>query len=200
LARIGYDVTVLDPSPAMLAKADVRVRAEPVDVRRRVRLLEAAGEDADTASGGELFSAVMCHGVLMYLEDPEPVVSALCRCVEPGGLVSIMALNADTLAIRPAIDQRWADALAAFDATSEVGVLGTLTRADTVEGLSQLLIRGGVQLEAWYGVWLFTDWMDLSIETTDVAAVAEVELQASLRDPYRQLSRVFHLVGRKRTT
>jgi S-adenosylmethionine-dependent methyltransferase len=42
--------------------------------------------------------------------------------------------------------------------------------------------------------------MDLSIETTDVAAVAEVELQASLRDPYRQLSRVFHLVGRKRTT
>jgi S-adenosylmethionine-dependent methyltransferase len=200
LARIGYDVTVLDPSPAMLAKADVRVRAEPVDVRRRVRLLEAAGEDADTASGGELFSAVMCHGVLMYLEDPEPVLSALCRCVEPGGLVSIMALSADTLAIRPAIDQRWTDALAAFDATSEVGVLGTLTRADTVEGLSQLLIRGGVQLEAWYGVWLFTDWMDLSIETTDVAAVAEVELQASLRDPYRQLSRVFHLVGRKRTT
>jgi S-adenosylmethionine-dependent methyltransferase len=200
LARIGYDVTVLDPSPAMLAKADVRVRAEPVEVRRRVRLLEAAGEHADTASGGELFSAAMCHGVLMYLEDPEPVLSALCRCVEPGGLVSIMALSADTLAIRPAIDQRWTDALAAFDATSEVGVLGTHTRADTVEGLSQLLIRGGVQLEAWYGVWLFTDWMDLSIETTDVAAVAEVELQASLRDPYRQLSRVFHLVGRKRTT
>jgi S-adenosylmethionine-dependent methyltransferase len=30
-----------------------------------------------------------------------------------------------------------------------------------------------------------------------VEAVAAVELQASLRDPYRQVSRVFHLVGRR---
>jgi hypothetical protein len=47
-------------------------------------------------------------------------------------------------------------------------------------------------------VWLFVDWMDdLPIDTTDIAAVGEVEFQASLRDPYRQLSRVFHLVGRR---
>jgi hypothetical protein len=37
--------------------------------------------------------------------------------------------------------------------------------------------------------------MDLPVADTDVEAVAEVEFQASLRDPYRQLSRVFHLVG-----
>jgi hypothetical protein len=30
-----------------------------------------------------------------------------------------------------------------------------------------------------------------------VRATAAVELEASRRDPYRQLSRVFHLVGRK---
>jgi S-adenosylmethionine-dependent methyltransferase len=39
--------------------------------------------------------------------------------------------------------------------------------------------------------------MDLPLDATDIAAVAAVELQASLRDPYRQLSRVFHLVGRR---
>jgi S-adenosylmethionine-dependent methyltransferase len=39
--------------------------------------------------------------------------------------------------------------------------------------------------------------MDLPVEDTDVAAVAAVEMQASLRDPYRRLSRVFHLVGRR---
>jgi S-adenosylmethionine-dependent methyltransferase len=200
LARLGYEVTLLDPSAAMLAKAQARVADEPDQVRRRIRLIQATGEQADTAVDGELFSVVLCHGVLMYLQDPDPVMSALCRCVEPGGVVSVMALNANTLAIRPAIEQRWADALTAFDATSEVGVLGTDTRADTVESLSQLMRSGSVQFEAWYGVWLFTDWMDLSSDTTDVAAVAEVELQASLRDPYRQLSRVFHLVGRRRTT
>ena len=52
--------------------------------------------------------------------------------------------------------------------------------------------------EAWYGVWLFTDWMDVSADPGEVRAVAAVELEASRRDPYRQLSRVFHLVARTR--
>jgi SAM-dependent methyltransferase len=198
LARLGYQVTVLDSSAAMLAKAEQRLSAEPTAVRDRVRLLEAAGEDAPTATAGELFGAVLCHGVLMYLPQPDPMVRALCRCTAPGGVVSIMALNAGTLAVRPALDQRWADALAAFDATGETGVLGTETRADTLEHLSELLDRGDAPAEAWYGVWLFSDWLDLPLETTDVAAVAEVELRASRRDPYRMLSRVFHLVGRRR--
>jgi len=197
LARLGYDVTVLDPSPAMLGKAAQRLAAEPDDVRDRVRLVEATGERAEEATGGQRFAAVLCHGVLMYVARPEPLLAAVCRCASPGGVVSVMALNAATLAVRPALERRWADALAAFDASGEVGVLGTDTRGDTVEGLSDLMRRHGVDPQAWYGVWLFTDWMDLPLAGTDVAAVADVELQASLRDPYRQLSRVFHLVGRR---
>jgi len=55
----------------------------------------------------------------------------------------------------------------------------------------------------WYGVWLFVDWLEFGgaeldpTDTKQVAATAAVELEASRRDPYRQLSRVFHLVGRK---
>lgn len=197
LARLGYDVTVLDPSPAMLAKAEQRLSAEPDQVRRRVRLIEAPGEQAERATGGQRFAAVLCHGVLMYLERPEPLVRALCRRTQPGGIVSIMALNARTLAVRPALDGRWADALEAFYATGEVGVLGVPTRGDTVESLSDVLRTNAVEPAAWYGVWLFTDWLALPSENVDVAAVAAVELEASLRDPYRQLSRVFHLLGRR---
>jgi len=176
-----------------------RLSAEPNEVRRRVRLVEAPGEQAEAATGGQRFAAVLCHGVLMYLERAEPLVGALCRRTQPGGVVSMMALNARTLAVRPALDRRWADALAAFDATRELGVLGmgTDTRGDTVEGLSDLLRPHAVDPEAWYGVWLFTDWLDLPPVSTDVAAVAAVEFEASLRDPYRQLSRVFHLIGRR---
>jgi S-adenosylmethionine-dependent methyltransferase len=77
-------------------------------------------------------------------------------------------------------------------------------RADTVEELSELLRRRGVEPLRWYGVWLFVDWLEFSgveldpSDATQVAATAAVELEASRRDPYRQLSRVFHLVGRKR--
>lgn len=113
------------------------------------------------------------------------------------GVVSVMALNARTLAVRPARDGRWADALAAFDATREVGVLGSDTRGDTVERLSALLQESEVDPETWYGVWLFTDWLDVPPDSTDVAAVGAVEFEASGRDPYRQLSRLFHLIGRR---
>ena len=195
LARLGYEVTVLDPSTAMLAKAQERVAQEPEETRSRIRLVRGVGESAVQATKGRRFGVVLCHGVLMYLPAPEPLVEVLCRCVEPGGVVSIMALNAQTMAVRPALERRWADALAGFGASSEIGVLGTATRGDTVEHLSELLRRHGVEPRAWYGVWLFSDWMDLPVADTDVQAVAQVELEASLRDPYRQLSRVFHLVG-----
>jgi SAM-dependent methyltransferase len=197
LARAGYEVVLLDSSEAMLAAAEERLAAEPREIRDRVRLVLGRGEDAEALTGGRPFDAVLCHGVLMYLDDPAPMVAALCSCAAPGGLVSILALNAETLAVRAALEHRWQDALAAFDARGERGVLGLDTRADTVDGLSRLLAEHGAAPLAWYGVWLFSDWLDLPVDSTDVAAVAELELEASRRDPYRQLSRVFHLVGRR---
>ena len=197
LARVGYDVMLVDSSDAMLGKAAQRLASETNDVRSRVRLLQGDGRDAEQLTGGAHFDGVLCHGVLMYLDRPEPLVASLCERVAPGGIVSLLALNAATMAVRPALEGRWAAALAAFDAKREVGVLGAETRADTVAELSDLLRRFGVEPADWYGVWLFSDWLDLPLETTDVAAVADVELKASERDPYRQLSRVFHLLGRK---
>jgi SAM-dependent methyltransferase len=203
LAAAGYGVTLLDSSPAMLDRARRRLRRLPDDVRRRVRLLEADGERAATAVEGQRFDAVLCHGVLGYLDDPEPLVDQLCRCAAPGGLVSIMTGNAKASAVRPALERRWDDALASFDARHEVGVLGLPGRADTVEEISELLTNRGVEPEAWYGVWLFVDWLEFSGVALDpgdseqVAATVAVELEASRRDPYRQLSRVFHLVGRR---
>ncbi len=203
LAQAGYDVTLLDSSPAMLDKARQRLARLPGEARRRVTLLEADGENADETVNGRRFAAVLCHGVLGYLEDPEPLVDQLCRCADAGGVVSIMTGNAKAMAVQPALERRWDDALAAFDARSGIGVLGVRGRADTVEEVSELLRSRGVEPLRWYGVWLFVDWLEFSGADLDpgdskqVAATAAVELEASRRDPYRQLSRVFHLVGRR---
>ncbi len=203
LAQAGYDVTLLDPSQAMLDKAQQRLSRLPGEAQRRVTLLQADGETAEDAVNGQRFAAVLCHGVLGYLEQPEPLVNQLCRCAAAGGVVSIMTGNAKAMAVRPALERRWDDALAAFDARTEIGVLGVPGRADTVEELSGLMRSRGVQPLRWYGVWLFVDWLEFSGVTLDpgdskqVGAQAAVELEASRRDPYRQLSRVFHLIGRK---
>jgi SAM-dependent methyltransferase len=197
LAELGYDVTLLDSSPAMLGKARGRLSDRS---RPRVTLLEGDGERAAEAVDGRLFDAVLCHGVLGYLDRPEPMVEQLCRCARPGGIVSIMTANAHASAVRPALERRWDDALASFDARTEIGVLGVPGRAGTVEELSALLRGHGVAPERWYGVWLFVDWLEFggtSPDRADAAKIAAVELEAARRDPYRGISRVFHLVGRK---
>ena len=206
LAQAGYEVTLVDPSPAMLDKARRRLEGMPGEARRRVTLVQAEGQDAEEAVDGRRFAAVLCHGVLGYLDRPAPLVGQLCRCAAAGGIVSVMAGNARAMAVRPALERRWVDALASFDSRTEIGVLGLPTRADTVDELSELLRRGGVEPLRWYGVWLFVDWLDFGGAELDpgdaeqVAAAAAVELEASRRDPYRQLSRTFHLVGRKGPT
>jgi S-adenosylmethionine-dependent methyltransferase len=203
LAEAGYEVTLLDPSAAMLGKARPRLARLSAQAQRRVRLVQADGLQADEAVGGERFAAVLCHGVLGYLDQPEPLVSQLCRCAAAGGVVSIMTGNANASAVRPALERRWDDALASFGARTEIGVLGVPGRADTVAELSEVLRRHDVEPARWYGVWLFVDWLEFSgaeldpSDTEQVAATARVELEASRRDPYRQLSRVFHLVGRR---
>jgi len=203
LAQAGYDVTLLDPSPAMLTKARGRLERLPDEDRRRVTFVEADGLDAEDAVGGQRFSAVLCHGVIGYLERPEPLVDQLCRCTADGGIVSIMTGNANAGAVRPALERRWDDALSSFDARHEIGVLGVRGRADTVDELSDLMRRGGVEPVRWYGGWLFVDWLEFSGVELDpddeeqVQATAAVELEASRRDPYRGISRVFHLVGRR---
>ncbi len=66
LARVGYEVTLLDPSRAMLDKAEQRLASQAPEVRERIRLVLASGEDAFRATAGQQFTAVLCHGVRVF--------------------------------------------------------------------------------------------------------------------------------------
>lgn len=198
LARAGYDVTIVDPSPAMLERAAQARAGEDEATRARVHLVEATGEAAPAAVDGATFDGVLCHGVLMYLDEPDELVDALCRLTGPGGVLSIVAKNVEVLALRHVHEGDWAAALAAFGAERQVNGLGLDTRGDHVDALSNLIARHGVDPLAWYGVRLFTDgWTPDRPATDPEDLVLEVELVASRLDPYRRLSRLFHLVGQR---
>ncbi len=198
LARAGYDLTIVDPSAAMLERAAVRRSNEADEVAARVRLIEASGEDAPRALSGETLDTVLCHGVLMYLEDPKPLVDSLCELAAPGAVVSIVAKNVEVMALRHAHEGDWPAAIAAFDSDRQVNGLGVDTRGDRIDHLSELIARRGVEPLAWYGVRLFTDGWTRNRDVTDPEElVLQAELMASQRDPYRRLSRLFHLIGRR---
>jgi SAM-dependent methyltransferase len=196
LAAAGHDVTLVDPSPWMLERA--RDRAGAAGVGDRTTFVEATGEDAPEALRGRRYDAVLCHGVVMYLDDPAPLLDALAALAVPGGVVSIVAKNRAVMAARPALAGDWAAALAAFDDDRQVNGLGVDTRGDDVDEMASALRARDVEPVAWYGVRLFTDgWVPERPATDPEDLVLAVELEASRRDPYRRLSRLFHLVGRR---
>ncbi|MGF1470129.1 MAG: methyltransferase domain-containing protein [Rubrobacteraceae bacterium] len=199
LARRGYEVTILDPSEEMLQGARQALHAEDEAVRDLVRLVGGDGESAPRIFGRETFDAVLCHGVLIYVREPEPLIEALSQIARPGAVISILTKNAEALAMRPALEGRYEQALAAFDSVREINTLGMDTRTDTIPQLSTKLESHGIELQRWYGVRVFTDHLDDRPAGPDLPEILAAEWEAGRRDPYRRVARLVHVVGRKAT-
>ncbi|KDN75190.1 methyltransferase [Streptomyces olindensis] len=208
LARAGHQVTGLEQDPKMIAVARESLAGEPEGIRERMRIIEGDGRDTGVHFLPGSFDVVLCHGVLMYVEEPDPLLAGLARMLAPGGLLSLLVRNGDALAMRPGLSGDWAGALAAFDTTaylphsrtdSNGGTpirLGLDVRADRLKDLTATLAGIGAPLHAWYGVRVFTDTAADGAEVpADVETLLAVEEKAGRTDPYRGVAALLHLCG-----
>lgn len=195
MARMGSTVTVIDPDPGMLERAERLLYRAPPEVRERVRLVQGAAP-ADTGGLGD-FDLVCCHSVLMYLSNPWPVVDGLLSLTRPRGLVSVISTNASANAARAALQGRWATAarLLGNEGRAEDPMclaVYDLPRHDLVNFVAR---RAGVLLD-WYGVGIFSDHLSVEEVSSHLSEIIEVEWLAGCRDPYRQIARAYHCVFR----
>jgi hypothetical protein len=115
----------------------------------------------------------------------------------PGAVISVLAKNTNALAVRPALEGRYEDALAALDADRDLGRLGAVTRGDTVAGLHGLFEKVGAEPVRWYGVRVFTDHLSDRPPDANLPDVLRVEEEAGRSDPYRSVARLIHLIRTK---
>ncbi|MBZ9642875.1 bifunctional 2-polyprenyl-6-hydroxyphenol methylase/3-demethylubiquinol 3-O-methyltransferase UbiG [Streptomyces sp. PSKA30] len=196
LARAGHQVTGIEKDSAMLSAARAALAAEPEGIRERVRLVEGDGRDTGVHFLPGSFDVVLCHGVLMYVDDPDPLLAGLARMLAPGGLLSLLVRNGDALAMRPGLSGDWSAALAAFDTTAYRNRLGLDVRADRLGTLTATLAGIGAPLHAWYGVRVFTDTATDGAELpADVSVLLAAEERAGRTDPYRGVAALLHLCG-----
>ncbi|MER6736594.1 class I SAM-dependent methyltransferase [Streptomyces puniciscabiei] len=196
LARLGHQVTGVEQDATMIAAARAALAAEPEGIRERVRLVQGDGRDTGVHFLPGSFDVVLCHGVLMYVEDPDPLVAGLARMLAPGGLLSLLVRNGDALAMRPGLSGDWAGALAAFDTTAYRNRLGLDVRADRLSALTATLAGIAAPLHAWYGVRVFTDTAADDAELPqDLQTLLAVEERAGRTDPYRRVAALLHLCG-----
>ncbi|MFB7646790.1 class I SAM-dependent methyltransferase [Streptomyces sp. NPDC056084] len=198
LARAGHSVTGLESDAAMLKVAREALATEPEGIRERVRLIEGDGRETGVHFLPGSFDVVLCHGVLMYVEEPDAMLAGLARMLAPGGLLSLLVRNADALAMRPGLAGDWAGALTAFDSDSYTNRLGLPVRADRLAVLTRTLDGIAAPLHTWYGVRVFTDNVS---NATDLPAADELERlltaedRAGRTDPYRHTAALLHLFG-----
>ncbi|MFF1548813.1 methyltransferase domain-containing protein [Streptomyces sp. NPDC058291] len=196
LARLGHQVTGLEQDPTMIAAAREALSGEPEGIRERMRIIEGDGRDTGVHFLPGSFDVVLCHGVLMYVEEPDALLAGLARMLAPGGLLSLLVRNADALAMRPGLSGDWTGALGAFDTVSYRNRLGLAVRADRLATLTGTLAGIGAPLQAWYGVRVFTDTAaDAAQIPDDVEALLTAEERAGRTDPYRQVAALLHLCG-----
>lgn len=197
LARAGHSVTGLESDAEMLVSARASLASEPEGIRERVRLIEGDVRDTGVHFLPGSFDVVLCHGVLMYVEEPDPMLAGLARMLAPGGLLSLLVRNADALAMRPGIAGDFGAALAAFDTPAYTDHLGLTVRADRLDALRATLAGIAAPLHAWYGVRVFTDSVgdDVELPAEELERVLTLEDRAGRTDPYRGVAALLHLCG-----
>lgn len=139
LARAGHTLTGLESDPAMLKVARDALATEPEGIRERMRLMDGDGRETGAHFLPGSFDVVLCHGVLMYADEPDAMLAGLARMLAPGGLLSLLVRNADALAMRPGLAGDWPGALAAFDSDTYTNRLGLTARADRLEAVTATL-------------------------------------------------------------
>ncbi|MFF4405625.1 class I SAM-dependent methyltransferase [Streptomyces sp. NPDC001262] len=198
LARAGHEVTGLESDPLMVATVREALAAEPEGIRERMRVIEGDGRDTGVHFLPGSFDVVLCHGVLMYVPEPDPMLAGLARVLAPGGLLSLLVRNADALAMRPGLGGDWETALAAFDSPAYTNRIGLEVRADRRETLTATLAGIGAPLHAWYGVRVFTDRAadgQAPPQGAELDRLLTAEERAGRTDPYRAVAALLHLCG-----
>jgi SAM-dependent methyltransferase len=106
LAKLGHQVTVVDPSPDALAAA--RWRAAELGVT----LTAVQGEASEIAGlvGDGAADLVVCHNVLEYVDSPAAAMAAIARVLRPGGTVSVLAANVVAAVLQRALAGRYEEA------------------------------------------------------------------------------------------
>ncbi|MEV7423639.1 MULTISPECIES: class I SAM-dependent methyltransferase [unclassified Streptomyces] len=198
LARAGHTVTGLESDPGMLATARETFAQEPAGIRERVRLIEGDGLETGVHFLPGSFDVVLCHGVLMYVAEPDAMLAGLARMLAPGGLLSLLVRNGDALALRPGHAGDWDGALEGFDSAMYTNRHGLRVRADRLEALTATLAGIAAPLHAWYGVRVFTDASAADAVPPvgeELERLLTAEDRAGRTEPYRRVAAMLHLCG-----
>ncbi|MGY1804657.1 methyltransferase domain-containing protein [Blastococcus sp. SYSU D00922] len=198
LARLGHDVTVVDPSADALAT--LGRRAENDGVGARVRGVQGDGDllhevlpAADDAAAG--YDLALCHYVLEVVDDPAVTLREIARVLRPGGQVSVATANRAGAVLARAVAGHPVEALALVeDRDPEPGRAKPARRRFAPGDLLALAEGAGLRPGPWRGVSVVADLLDAT-SGADPQAVRALEVALAETSPYRDIATALHVLA-----
>ena len=200
LARRGHHVTILDPSPGMLA--DARATAEQLGVEDRVSTVEGSLDEdlREWTDGG--YDLVLCHFVLQYRSPGPADLRRMAGALRPGGRLSVIAPNPVGTVLSRLVRGGPEAALAELERpASESVTFQHEVRKISYDEMREDLVEAGLDVVAQYGGRCAND-----ILTDDEAKhrpeyftrLEELELALCDREPYKRIGLFWQLVAERR--
>jgi 2-polyprenyl-3-methyl-5-hydroxy-6-metoxy-1,4-benzoquinol methylase len=202
LARLGHDVTVVDPSADALAT--LRRRADTAGVGDRVHgvqgdgdllheVLPAAGAGSDGHDTG--YDLALCHYVLEVVDDPAVTLGEISRALRPGGQVSVATVNRAGAVLARAVAGHPVEALALLeDRDPAPGRAKPARRRFTPDDMLALVEGAGLRPGTWRGVSVVADLLEAT-SGAEPQAVRALELALAETSPYRDVAAGLHVLA-----
>jgi S-adenosylmethionine-dependent methyltransferase len=202
LARMGFEVVLLDSCEEMLAVA--RQQAEASSTTGGISFCHAdAGRLPELFEAG-YFNVVVCHNLLEYLENPSIVVRHVARVLREDAVVSLLVRNRAGEVLRAAIDSadcKLAKANLSADTVTDT-LFGEPVRIFAPEYVRCVLSEAGMKVIAERGVRVFSDYLDLPDDLSDQAYGQLFDLEKTLgaRPQFAAVARYFQVIANRSNT
>lgn len=200
VARLGHRVTVVDPSPNALFALERR--ADEAGVADRVHGVQGEIHGLFDVVGRGAFDAVLCHGVLEYVDDPAEGVRTVVDALRPAGALSLLAAGLGGAVLARALAGHFTEARQALtDPAGRWGEGDPLPRRFTAEQLTDLVGGAGLTVGAVHGVRVFADLVPgVLVDTQPGALDALLRLEAAAAElpAFHSVATQLHVLGEKR--
>ncbi|WP_040336709.1 class I SAM-dependent methyltransferase [Candidatus Blastococcus massiliensis] len=198
LARLGHDVTVVDPSADALAT--LARRADTAGVGERVRGVQGDGdllhEVLSTLAPGGGYDLALCHSVLEVVDDPAVTLREIAGVLRSGGQVSVAAANRAGAVLSRALAGHPVEALALLEDRDPAAARTrpAARRRFAPDDLLALVEGAGLAPGSWRGLSVVADLLDAA-SGADQDAVRALELALTDTSPYREVATGVHVLA-----
>lgn len=197
LLRQGHNVTVTDISQEMLALAESNINNSDLEPGRKqnVSYQQCSLQSLEARFGGP-YDLVVCHAVMEWLDQPQTLFDHVQPLMARGGLLSVIFYNRNGLIFKNMLRTNYKKVLAR-DFRGAKGSLTPLHPLDPAE-VQQWAADAGFSTLCHSGIRVFHDYiLDPQERSKNVEQVVALELEYSLKPPFRDLGRYIHFLWQK---